>query len=139
MPRKSAAELSVITPLGSRRTRLRPPATLGEAERDAFVAVVNSCDPGHFRQSDLPLLCRYAESIVLAELAACELRQGVVIGGRVSPWIIIQEKAIRACVALSMRLRLSPQARQPNNPSRKGQPAPSHYDLMREENNGDDD
>ena len=130
MPRKSAAELSLVTGIGSRANRLRPPPTLSEPERTAFVEIVGSCDPKHFVRSDLPLLCRYAEASVLAELAAHELRQGAVIGGRPSPWIAVQEKAVRAMVALSMRLRLSPQARQPNNPSRKAAGGISAYDLM---------
>jgi hypothetical protein len=36
---------------------------------------------------------------------------GAVINGKASPWITIQEKAVRAMVALTMRLRLSPQSR----------------------------
>jgi phage terminase small subunit len=137
MPRKSAAELSVVTGTGSRVDRLRPPASLSEAERTAFIEIVNSCDPKHFVRSDLPLLCRYAEASVLAEQAARELRQGgAVISGRPSPWIAVQEKAVRAMVALSMRLRLSPQARQPNNPSRKAAGAVSAYDLMEPDDDG---
>jgi hypothetical protein len=34
-----------------------------------------------------------------------------VIEGKPSPWIYVQEKAIRTLTALSMRLRLSPQSR----------------------------
>jgi hypothetical protein len=34
-----------------------------------------------------------------------------VIGGRLSPWVTVGEKADRAIVALSMRLRISPKAR----------------------------
>lgn len=82
MPRKSAAELAV-TGLQGRVGRLRPPAALSGAERETFNATVNSCDAEHFRQSDLPLLCRWAEHNVLAELAASEMRQGgAVVDGR---------------------------------------------------------
>jgi hypothetical protein len=131
MPRKSAAELSVVTGIGSRASRLRPPATLSEPERTAFIEIVDSCAAGHFVHSDMPLLCRYAEASVLAEQAARELRQGgAVINGRPSPWLTVQERCVRAMVALTMRLRLSPQARQPNNPSRKPAGAVSAYDLM---------
>jgi hypothetical protein len=49
---------------------------------------------------------------VLARLAHEHLRtEGAVIGGRLSPWVTVGEKADRAIVALSMRLRISPQAR----------------------------
>jgi hypothetical protein len=92
--------------------RLTPPASLSKPERLVFVDLVQSCDPNHFRPSDVWLLSRYCEAVVLAEKAARELRRGAVLkGGKVSAWIIVQEKAMRAMVSLSMRLRLSPQAR----------------------------
>jgi hypothetical protein len=59
-----------------------------------------------------PLLSGYFEAVCLAEQAARELRGGgAVIKGRASPWLVIQEKSVRAMVALAMRLRLAPQAR----------------------------
>ena len=108
--RKSAAALSVI-PVDGKPDRLLPPVSLSDAERTVFVDLVAACDPTHFRPSDLPLLVRYCEAVVLAERAALELRLGAVVDGKPSPWITIQEKAVRAIVALSMRLRLSPQSR----------------------------
>jgi phage terminase small subunit len=108
--RKSAAELSTVT-IDGPETRLKPPSTLSDAERKVFRDLVRACDSEHFAPSDLPLLCRYCEAIVLAETAALELRQGAVVNGKPSPWIVIQEKSVRAIVALSLRLRLSPQAR----------------------------
>jgi phage terminase small subunit len=128
MPRKSAAALSVIA-VDGRESRLRPPSTLSEPERGIFLDLVAACDPGHFRACDVPLLVRYCEAAALGDLASAQLRHGAVIDGKPSPWIIVQEKAVRALVALSMRLRLSPQARQPNNAGRR--PAPiSHYDRQ---------
>jgi phage terminase small subunit len=101
MPRKSAAELSVI-PIDQRASRLRPPASLSEAERTMFIDLVAAVDAKHFRPSDLPLLCRYCEAVVLAEQAAAELRRaGAVVNGKPSPWVTVQEKAVRAMVALS--------------------------------------
>jgi hypothetical protein len=120
MPRKSAAELAVGTRIESRTNRLRPPSALSEPERTIFNETVNACDPLHFARSDLPLLCRWAEQNYLAEQAAYHLRKGALVDGRPSPWITIQEKVNRAIVALALRLRLSPQARQPNNPIRVG-------------------
>jgi hypothetical protein len=115
---------------------LRPPSSLNAAERATFIDIVGACDPNHFRPSDMPLLCRYAEEIVLAERAARELRKNAVIGNKISPWLTVQEKAIRAIVSLSMRLRLSPQARQPTHP---GTPRPplSVYDRMAMEHDDD--
>jgi hypothetical protein len=57
---------------------------------------------------------QYAQAIALADEASSHMRaEGAVVGGKVSPWLTVQEKAQRAIVALSMRLRLSPQARTP--------------------------
>ena len=77
------------------------------------MALVAASDPRHFTASDVPLLARYCDSCILAERAADELRQGggPVVNGKASPWLVVQEKAQRAMVALSMRLRLSPQSR----------------------------
>jgi hypothetical protein len=90
---------------------LVPPASLSATARVVFVDLVAACDPTHFRPSDIPLLVRYSESIVLADQAALELRNGAVVKGKASPWLAIQREAIKAMVALSMRLRLSPQSR----------------------------
>lgn len=110
MPRKSAASLSVVAADGQ-SFRPNPPASLSEAERTIFLDLVAGCDRRHFRPSDLPLLCRYVEAAALGDQAAAQLRLGAVVNGRPSPWITVQEKAVRAMVALSMRLRLSPQSR----------------------------
>ncbi|WP_177243499.1 P27 family phage terminase small subunit [Bradyrhizobium sp. Gha] len=125
-----------MTGIGSRANRLRPPPTLNETERTIFIEIINSTNPQHFVRSDLPLLVRYCEAHALCEQAANELKAGgAVIGGRPSPWLAVAEKSNRNVVALSMRLRLSPQARQPNNPSRKAAAGVSAYELME----GDDD
>jgi len=109
MPRVSAAARSAVI---AEPPRLRTPSSLSETERTIFAAVVKACDAKHFRQSDLPLLRRFCELTALADQAASELRQhGAVINGRASPWVVVQEKCVRGLVALSMRLRLSPQAR----------------------------
>jgi phage terminase small subunit len=76
-----------------------------------FKQIIANCAHDHFRQSDLPLLARYCEASILAERAAQELRDAPVVGGKPSPWLPVREKATREMVALSMRLRLSPQAR----------------------------
>lgn len=132
MPRKSASSLKVI-PITGRSNRLRPPTNLPAAERDLFVQLVASNAPSHFRTSDMPLLVQYVTASVLNDQAAAELRAGAVVGGRPSPWLAIFEKTNRAMLGLSMRLRLSPQARSPNHPppgSRKNV-TPSAYEILR--------
>jgi phage terminase small subunit len=109
--RKSAASLSVISVDGS-PSRLQPPSHLSASERRRFIEIVSNCDARHFRPSDVTLLCRFVESDLLAQKAAKELRRGAVSkDGRVSPWLVVQEKAMRALTALSLRLRLAPQSR----------------------------
>jgi hypothetical protein len=113
MPRKSAADLAV-TIVERLPTRLRPPATLSPGARREFVRIVAAERATHFRPSDLALLCQYAEAAALAERAVRELRRADAKGSWLTRW----EKATRVMVALSLRLRISPQARQPNNPKR---------------------
>jgi phage terminase small subunit len=85
---------------------------MGEHDAGLFRELVGSVDADHFRAGDVPLLRQYVEAIRLAEEAGDALRRdGAVIGGRASPWLVVSEKAQRSMVALSMRLRLSPQSR----------------------------
>jgi phage terminase small subunit len=116
--RKSADALSVVE-VDGRPPQLQPPASLSDAERAVFTHIAGTVDRRHFQPADMPLLVRYCEATVLAEQAATELRDsGAVLDGRPCPWITVQEKAVRALVALSGRLRLSPQARSPANVQR---------------------
>jgi len=108
--RKSGAGLGILQ-VDGKPNRLNPPISLSAAERAIFFDVVTACDRDHFRPSDLPLLVRYVEAAALGDQAAEQLRLGAVVNGKPSPWITVQEKAVRAMVALSMRLRLSPQSR----------------------------
>ena len=108
MPRKSVASLETTSP-PPRPNLLPPPPTLSESERNLFVAILGNCGHDHFQQSDL--LCRYVEASILAERAAEQLREAPVVDGKPSPWLVVQEKSLRTLTALSMRLRLSPQAR----------------------------
>jgi phage terminase small subunit len=134
MPRKSQASLSVVR-IDAGQSRLRPPASLSDAERAAFIDVVSTTKANHFVASDMSLLYRYAEATVLAEQAARHLRdEGPVIAGRVSPWIVIQEKSVRALVSLSMRLRLAPQSRVDRKVVGGSQQPVSHYEKMRLQN-----
>src|SRR5262245_25676404 len=138
MPRKSAAELNVVA-IEGRTNRLRPPANLPQPERDLFAQLVAASAATHFKLSDVPLLTQYVTAAVLADRAAEVLRVEPVVGGRPSPWLAVFEKANRAVVALSMRLRLSPQARSPNHPpGARKEPTPSAYDVMRLTNDDED-
>jgi phage terminase small subunit len=129
MPRKSAASLSVVRI--ESRTKLRPPAGLAEPARSIFIDLVATNKPDHFKPSDMPLLTAYCEAAALNDQASAHLRdEGAVIAGRVSAWVTVGEKSIRALVALSMRLRLSPQSRAPNNSGSRPSLPTSHYEKM---------
>jgi phage terminase small subunit len=137
MPRRSSADLAVVRPSGG-LTRLRPPAELGKDEAEVWRHIVLSCDQKHFQRSDAPLLVRYCQNVVLGRRAAAALTtEGAVIGGRPNPWLVVAEKCDRALVALSMRLRISPQARMRREGSVPKGPSASVYDLMRSEDEGD--
>jgi hypothetical protein len=59
-----------MSPLPSRSTRLKPPATLSPAARTIFVSIVTDEPASHFKISDLPLLTAYCEASALAARAA---------------------------------------------------------------------
>jgi P27 family predicted phage terminase small subunit len=130
--RRSAADRAVIRP-ASGFGRLRPPPDLGKDEQEVWRKIVLTCDAEHFQQSDAPLLVRYCANVVLARRAAEALTtEGAVIGGRPNPWLVVAEKCDRALVALSMRLRISPQARLRREGSVPKGPPASVYQLMQD-------
>jgi hypothetical protein len=140
MPRASAASLTVFKPK-RRRPRLAPSPDAPDAVVAVFGEIVAATPDGHFRASDAPLIQGYAEAIVLARQAAAALaREGPVIGGRASPWIVVQEKAHRSLASLSMRLRLSPQHRADSRSAgrRADGAGPSVYAMMEELGDADD-
>jgi hypothetical protein len=133
MPRRSAASLQ-FSSLPGASERLRPPPELDEPERKIFVDLVSSSKAEHFRSSDMPLLAAYCRAIALERRSAAALKAGD--DKALARW----EKATKAMVALSMRLRLSPQARAPNNPSRppsKPQAALSYYERAQLDGDAD--
>jgi len=92
--------------------RISPPSTLSEPAKLVFTHTVNSVDPSHFTEVDLPLLEAYAQSAALATEAAQQIdAAGAVTDGKPSPWLGVSEKAIKQLVALSARLRICPQSR----------------------------
>ena len=75
---------------------------------------------------------------MLADRAAAEMATGnLVENGLPSPWIAIHEKATKQLIALSLRLRLSPQSRMDKAPKTQAAKDLSYYDRMLLE--GDDD
>jgi phage terminase small subunit len=138
-------ETTDVVSFGAGNQRLRPPPSLGEPEKQAFIDLVTTTDPKQFRPSDLPLLCRWAELTVMAEQAAGELQAGgmVTADGRVSPWFTIHQQATKSLTGLALRLRLGPQSRAPRAPKTKAATI-SYYERMtlegvsRDASEGDD-
>ena len=91
-------ETTDIAPFGVESGRLRPPGHLGEQQKRAFLDLVTTCPRSQFVAADIPLLCRWAELIVMAEKAVLEMqREGMVVDGqhgpKVSPWFAIHRDA----------------------------------------------
>src|SRR5262245_4508191 len=111
MPRRSLEALH--TPSIRRSTALHPRSDCPENVRRVFDELVASVPADHFRRSDTPLLEQYAQAIVMARQAYERLEADGPVNaqGRASAWLVVHEKATRAAVALSLRLRLAPQTR----------------------------
>jgi hypothetical protein len=102
--------------------RLRPPAHLGEREKQAFIDLIASCPLAQFQPCDVPLLTRWCELELQAQTAAAELRTRMVMAdNKPSPWLAIHQQATKGQALLALRLRLGPQSRASKAP--KTQPA----------------
>jgi phage terminase small subunit len=132
-----------VTLYGTGSARLRPPATLGEPERRAFLDLVTTTPAEQFQPSDMPLLIRWAELTVMCEQARGELAvQGMVVTddkgkASVSPWFTIHQQAVKALSGLALRLRLGPQSRASKAPKKTAGPV-SYFERMELEGIRDD-
>ena len=68
MPRKSAAELSVVR-IEGHLPRIEPPSHLSEQEKVLFRTIVAACHPQHFVDSDAELLTAYVQACLLTSMA----------------------------------------------------------------------
>jgi hypothetical protein len=87
----------------------------------------------HFKASDLPLICRWAETAAIAERAALAMEHTnnlVTPDGKQSPWFLIHQACTKTLSGLALRLRLGPQSRM-RIQSKKSVQALSVYDEMR--------
>jgi phage terminase small subunit len=131
MPRKSAAELDIEHLKPKASTRLAPRSGLSPEVKLIWGELVASMPESHFRTTDAPLIEQYAQAIALARQAYANLdAEGSVVAGRANPWLVVLEKAHRSSVALSMRLRLSPQSRMDRKAVKDSGPL-SAYERMR--------
>jgi hypothetical protein len=122
---------------GQLSTRLRPPDDLSPEARAVFLDVVVNSNPGQFQPCDLPLLCTYADGVVQARACA----KLIAAGGGTDLIIKAQRNALSAVFQLSMRLRVSPQARQPHvsRGSKTRPPSVNYYDRLQFEMGTDEE
>jgi hypothetical protein len=80
----------------------------------------------------------YVRASALERRASDELAISVVENGAPSPWLVVHASAVRAMVALAVKLRLSPKARTPGQRAGKAQ-SMSYYDIMRLEQQHEND
>jgi len=101
--------------------RLSPPATLGEAEKRAFLDLVMSCPAGQFAPCDLPLLSAWSETVALRERMATRMAVEGELDekGKPSGAFTIHKEATKTLNSLALRLRVSPQSRMQKAPKRE--------------------
>jgi hypothetical protein len=92
-----------------------------------FLNLIATTPASQFAASDIPLVVRYCELVVLAERAAEGMRSALLVtaNGKPSPWVALHASAVKGLTLLTLRLKLSPQARSPKAP--KKIPTPMSY------------
>jgi hypothetical protein len=98
---------------------------------DADLLLGHSLGPPSYRAVAGRILCpTEAPERTPRRAAEALTTEGAVLAGRPNPWLTVAEKCDGALVALSMRLRISPQARMRPETTKAKHPG-SVYDLMR--------
>ena len=112
-------ETTDATPFGVPSPRLSAPASLGPAEKQAFLALVTQAPAQQFAPVDLPLIVRWCELTVMAEKAMKHLAaEGEVVDGKQNPWFAVHQQATKGLTNLALRLRIGPQCRAQRVPKR---------------------
>jgi hypothetical protein len=119
MPRTSAAASLTVLP----RLRLEPPPHLSKAERDVFVATVNSVKPEHFAAEDAPLLSAYCAAVVQERAIVASLAKAA--EDEVDRLRAAHDRIAGTLVKLARALRLGPMARDATHRRRPGTVRPA--------------
>jgi hypothetical protein len=111
--------------------RLAPPASLGDAEKRAFIDLVCSVPVTQFAACDLPLLCAWAETVALRERMATRMSVEGELDekGKPSGAFTIHKEATKTLNALALRLQIGPQSRRQKAPKREMRPV-SYYERL---------
>jgi hypothetical protein len=125
---------------GDSDDRIIPPPDLKGEPLQLFLNLVMACRAEHFQPSDAFLLASYCRALVL-ERDATELIQKDPAGAT-TQLVKVQQSSLVTVYKLAIRLRLSPQGRQPTLPPYlnrlKASTNESYYDRMRLEKSDDD-
>jgi hypothetical protein len=118
---------------------LTPPPGLTPAEKKIFISLVASVKAEHFQPGDLPLVTAYCHACALE----IELARRITKDDKA---LVKWERVCKTMAGLSLRLRMSPQSRQPTIPGARprnpngGQHTPTNYfETMRLQNGEGDD
>ena len=111
MPRKSQSSLAIV-PFPSTPKPPSPREKASTTVKAILREIVDSAPPKQFAQSDAPLIEALAQAIANSHVAQAQIEKyGLVHGLKPSPWTLTLEKSHKVIIALSLRLRLSPQSR----------------------------
>jgi hypothetical protein len=102
---------ALMTPMiSAKEARVIAPASMTPAAKRLFKEIVDSCDPSHFRDAEIPLLQSYVVATLMARSTANKPKQFSTF-----------EKAARLQKSLATSLRLSPSTRtHPEKLARQG-------------------
>jgi hypothetical protein len=91
-----------------------------------FLDLITAAPATQFVLTDLPLIVRYCELVVLAERAAEGLRNEPLVteDGKLSAWATLHASSVKSICMLALKLKLSPQARSPKG-AEKGAGSPA--------------
>ncbi len=131
MPRKSAASLTVATPITS-VPRLKPPAGLTEPQQAHFAALVASVPADRFARADVPLLVALSRHLTRADEIE---RMFVSHAESIAEYDMLARAAARessAIASIMTRLRLTPQSRYKPDAAalRRGPPSTPPWEAM---------
>lgn len=131
MPRRSAASLTVATPITS-VPRLKPPAGLSEPQRAHFAALVASVPADRFVRADVPLLVALVRHLNRADEIE---RMFDTHAESIPEYDTLARAAARessAIASIMTRLRLTPQSRyKPDSAKlRQGPPSTPPWETM---------
>lgn len=124
MPRTSQAALAAVEIVGNRVEvvrRVRPPVELTEEQRVEFERVVGGMPAEWFSVGNVALLTQYCRHVVTARRVAEQVEAAILDGNADQLDKLFRAQAVesRTIAKLMTSLRMTPQAVEPRNTSKK--------------------